>query len=109
MMSFLGAFATVYGVVGAFSSLLQARALMRAGSAREISIPFLTTLAAGHAVWLVYGIAIGSWPLIVTDTVGLCCGVVTCVTAVRFCDRCPSRADGRHLTNSSASVLEAAK
>ena len=51
--------------------LLQAAALVRAGSAREISIPFIATLTGGHAIWLAYGIGIPNLPLIVTDSVGL--------------------------------------
>jgi uncharacterized protein with PQ loop repeat len=86
-MTVLATFATIYGVAGAFSSLLQARALMRAGSAREVSIPFIAILTGGHAIWLAYGIEIASWPLILTDAVGLGCGLVTCVTAARLIDR----------------------
>jgi uncharacterized protein with PQ loop repeat len=76
--------ATLYGIVGSFSSLLQAAALVRAGSAREISIPFIAILTGGHAVWLAYGIGIPNVPLIVTDPVGPCCGLVTWITAVRL-------------------------
>jgi hypothetical protein len=40
----------LYGIAGSFSSLLQAAALVRAGSAREISIPFIAILTGGHAI-----------------------------------------------------------
>ena len=43
--------AMLYGIAGSFSSPLQATNLMRAGSAREISIPFIATLTGGHAIW----------------------------------------------------------
>jgi uncharacterized protein with PQ loop repeat len=76
--------ATLYGIAGSFSSLLQAAALVRAGSAREISIPFIAILTGGHAIWLAYGIGIANLPLIVTDSVGLCCGLVTWITAVHL-------------------------
>jgi uncharacterized protein with PQ loop repeat len=79
--------ATLYGVAGSFSSLLQAAALVRAGSAREISIPFIAILTGGHAIWVAYGIGIPNVPLIVTDSVGLCCGLVTWITAVRLSRR----------------------
>jgi uncharacterized protein with PQ loop repeat len=48
----------VYGVAGSFSSLLQAAALVRAGPALDISIPFIAILTGGHAIWLAYGIGI---------------------------------------------------
>ena len=79
--------ATLYGIVGSFSSLLQAAAVVRAGSAREISIPFIAILTGGHAIWLAYGIGIPNVPLVVTDSVGLCCGLVTWITAVRLSRR----------------------
>ena len=83
-MTVLATCATLYGVAGSFSSLLQAVALARAGSAREISIPFIAILTGGHAIWLAYGVGITNLPLIVTDAIGLCCGLVTWITAVRL-------------------------
>jgi uncharacterized protein with PQ loop repeat len=79
--------ATLYGIAGSFSSLLQAAARVRAGSAQEISIPFIVILTGGHAIWLAYGIGIANLPLIVTDSVGLCCCLVTWITVVRL-SRC---------------------
>jgi uncharacterized protein with PQ loop repeat len=76
----------LYGIAGCFSSLLQAAALVRTGSAREISIPFIAILTGGHAIWLAYGVGIMNLPLIVTDSIGLCCGLVTWITAVRLCE-----------------------
>ena len=86
-MTILATFATVYGIAGSFSSLFQAGALVRADSAREISIPVIAILTGGHAIWLAYGIGIGNLPLIVTDSVGLCCGLVTWITAHRLSRR----------------------
>jgi uncharacterized protein with PQ loop repeat len=86
-MTILATCAALYGIAGSFSSLFQAGALVRAGSAREISIPFIAILTGGHAIWLAYGIGIGNLPLIVTDSVGLCCGLVTWITAVRLSRR----------------------
>jgi hypothetical protein len=38
---------------------------------------FLASYADGYAIWLTYGLAAGSLPLIVVDTVGLLCGGLT--------------------------------
>jgi uncharacterized protein with PQ loop repeat len=86
-VSVLSICATSHGVAGSFSSLLQAAALVRPGSALEISIPFIAILTGGHAIWLAYGIGIPNVPLIVTDSVGLCWGLVTWITAVRLSRR----------------------
>ena len=58
--------------------------MSRAGSAREISIPFIAILTGGHAIWLAYGIEIATLPLVVTDSVGLCGGLVAWITAVHL-------------------------
>jgi uncharacterized protein with PQ loop repeat len=76
--------AMLYGIAGSFPSLLQAAALVRAGSAREVSIPFIAISTGGPAIWLAYGIGIANLPLIVTDSVGLGCGVVTWIATVRL-------------------------
>jgi hypothetical protein len=46
--------------------------------------PVHAILTGGHAIWLAYGIGIANLPLIVTDSVGLCCGLLTWITAVRL-------------------------
>ena len=43
-MTVLATCATLWGVAGSFSSLLRAAALVGAGLAREISIPFIAIL-----------------------------------------------------------------
>jgi hypothetical protein len=73
----------LYGIAGSYSSLLQAAALVRAGSAGDLD-PFIAIVTGGHAIWLVYGIGIANLPLIATDSVGLCCGLVAWLTAVRL-------------------------
>ena len=79
---FLGAAATVYGVLGALKTLLQARQMVARRSSREVSAGFLASYAGGYAIWLAYGLAAGSIPLIVADTVGLLCGGLTLAVAL---------------------------
>ena len=73
----MGMVATLYGVGAAGAVLLQARQILRRGSSCEVSARFFATYAGGYAVWLVYGLSIGSLPLILVDTAGLLCGLVT--------------------------------
>jgi MtN3 and saliva related transmembrane protein len=73
----LGSVATLYGVIAATSALLQAREIMRLGSSCGVSARFFATYVGGYAVWLLYGMSIGSVPLILVDLVGLLCGGFT--------------------------------
>jgi len=79
---FLGAVATVYGVLAALKSLLQTRQMLARRSSREVSAGFLGSYAGGYAIWLAYGLSTGSLPLIVVDTVGLLCAALTLAVAL---------------------------
>jgi uncharacterized protein with PQ loop repeat len=73
----IGTVATLYGVGAAATALLQARQVLRRRSSCEVSARFFATYAGGYAVWLLYGLSIGSVPLILVDAAGLLCGLVT--------------------------------
>jgi MtN3 and saliva related transmembrane protein len=78
----VGTVATVYGVLGALKTLLQTRQMLARRSSRDVSAGFLASYAGGYAIWLAYGLATGSLPLIVADTVGLLCGGLTLTVAL---------------------------
>lgn len=73
----LGAVATAYGLGGALSVLLQARQMYVRGTSCDVSARFLAVYVGGFAVWLLYGLGIGSVPIILVHAVGLLCGTVT--------------------------------
>jgi uncharacterized protein with PQ loop repeat len=73
----IGMVATLYGVGAAGTALLQARQVRKRRSSCEVSARFFATYAGGYAVWLLYGLSIGSLPLILVDAAGLVCGLVT--------------------------------
>jgi MtN3 and saliva related transmembrane protein len=73
----MGTVATLYGVAAAGAALLQARQVVRRRSSCEVSARFFATYAGGYAVWLLYGLSIGSVPLIMVDAAGLLCGLIT--------------------------------
>src|SRR5262252_2119578 len=79
---FLGTVATVYGVLGALRTLLQTRQMLARRSSRGVSAGFLASYAGGYAIWLAYGLSVGSLPLIVVDTVGLLCAGLTLAVAL---------------------------
>jgi uncharacterized protein with PQ loop repeat len=79
---FLGTAATAYGVLGALKTLLQTRQMLARRSSRDVSAGFLASYTGGYAIWLAYGLSIGSIPLIVVDAAGLLCGVLTLAVAL---------------------------
>ena len=78
----LASVATVYGVLGAFKTLLQTRQMLARRTSGDVSAGFLASYAGGYAIWLAYGLSTGSIPLIVVDAVGLLCGGLTLAVAL---------------------------
>ena len=70
----IGLVATAYGIGAAASAILQAKQILRRGSSCDVSARFFAIYAGGYAVWLLYGLSIGSLPLILVDVAGLVCG-----------------------------------
>jgi uncharacterized protein with PQ loop repeat len=81
---FLAIAATVYGIAGALSILLQARHMHARGASRDISLRFLTTYVGGYAIWLLYGVSLESAPIVFVNGVGAIAGAITLVVAVRL-------------------------
>jgi MtN3 and saliva related transmembrane protein len=73
----IGTAATLYGVGAAAAALLQARQIARRRRSCDVSARFFSGYVAGYAIWLLYGVSIGSMPLILVDLVGLVCGGIT--------------------------------
>jgi MtN3 and saliva related transmembrane protein len=73
----IGTAATVYGVGAAAAALLQARQIGRRKRSCDVSARFFASYVGGYAIWLLYGVSIGSMPLILVDLVGLLCGGFT--------------------------------
>jgi uncharacterized protein with PQ loop repeat len=102
---FLGTTATVYGVLGALKTLLQARQMLAHRASGDVSALFLASYAGGYAIWLAYGIRIGSLPLIVVDTVGLLCAVFTLAVALALRGSLVRPATWNSSDSTSASLL----
>jgi MtN3 and saliva related transmembrane protein len=80
----LGAAATLYGLGGALSVLLQARRMLVRGTSGDVSARFFAVYVGGFAVWLLYGLGVGDVPIIVVHAVGLLCGTVTLAVTLRL-------------------------
>jgi uncharacterized protein with PQ loop repeat len=76
--------ATLFGLLGACSFLLQARRMVRRSRSQDVSLGFLGTVTGGYLLWLLYGVAIDNVPLIVVDAIGFACACVTWLVALRL-------------------------
>ncbi|NHZ45339.1 SemiSWEET family sugar transporter [Nitratidesulfovibrio liaohensis] len=72
------ALSTLFEIIGYAAGLLTSLAYLpqvvriaRTRSADDISLPTFRLLAVGVSLWLVYGIGIGSWPVMAANAVGL--------------------------------------
>jgi len=69
--------ATAYGVGAAGAALFQTRQLLETRRSCEVSARFFGVYAGGYAIWLAYGVSIGSMPLIIVDAIGVICATAT--------------------------------
>jgi uncharacterized protein with PQ loop repeat len=53
-------------------------------SSADVSIAYLGVLQIGFLLWVVYGLAIGNWALVVPNGVAFVIGVVTVAVALRY-------------------------
>jgi MtN3 and saliva related transmembrane protein len=78
----IGSMATLYGFGASLTILLQARQMRRRRSSCDVSARFFATYVGGYAIWLLYGLTIGSTPVILVHAVGLGSGALTLATVL---------------------------
>ena len=78
LTGFVAAFCTTIALV---PQLVRVR---RRRSAEDISLPMFVLFSLGVALWLIYGIALRSWPVIAANVVTLVLSVWILVLKVRF-------------------------
>jgi len=76
--------ATLYGIGGALSILLQARQMRARGASGDVSLRFLATYVGGYGIWLLYGISVQSVPIVLVHALGLMTGTVTLTVALKL-------------------------
>src|SRR5687767_5373202 len=84
----LAAAATIYGIGGALSVLLQAQQMQARRSSHDVSLRFLTTYVGGYAIWLLYGLSMQSIPIVTVNAVGLAAGAMTLSVALKLRSPC---------------------
>ena len=84
LIDLTGVVATVYGIGGALSILLQARQMLARRASCDVSLRFLGVYVGGYAIWLLYGLSLGNVPIVLVHALGLVCGAVTLAIALRL-------------------------
>jgi len=69
--SLVDAVGTIGAVLTTVCWLPQASKIIRERDTRSISLPATTAFTVGIAFWLIYGLALIDWPLIVSNVVTL--------------------------------------
>ena len=69
-MSLLYLLATIFGTVSGIANFPQAYKIFKRKSAKDISILTYSILLVGAVIWILYGIEIGNFPIIITNIFG---------------------------------------
>ncbi|HET6685661.1 MAG TPA: SemiSWEET family transporter [Jiangellaceae bacterium] len=77
----LAVLAATYGVLMGVSPVLQIRRMIVRRSSSDVSVGYFGILTGGFVLWLLYGVAIGNTPLIVTNIVAVTVGFATIAVA----------------------------
>ena len=86
MIGMLAVIVAIYGSAGATAILLQTRNVLRKRKT-DVSLSWLTTGVIGFTLYFTYGLAIGNLTLIVSDAIGVTCGVTNLVVSVMYHDK----------------------
>ncbi|HEY3335377.1 MAG TPA: SemiSWEET family transporter [Candidatus Limnocylindrales bacterium] len=76
--------ATIAGVLMAMAPFLQIRRMRRTRSSNDVSLLYLSMLAGGFVVWLAYGISLGNWAMIISNTASLVFMGITILVALTY-------------------------
>ena len=72
------------------SFLPQAIASVRTGRTDGLSLPMYALFSAGVALWLLYGLFVGSWPVVIANAVTLVFALVILTLILRNTRRRPA-------------------
>jgi MtN3 and saliva related transmembrane protein len=76
--------ASCWGVAMAVAPTLQIRHMIAARSSSGISIPYLSVLVVGFALWFAYGLALHNLAIIVPNTIAFAVGATTIAVAGHY-------------------------
>jgi MtN3 and saliva related transmembrane protein len=76
--------ATVAGLAMAVSPTLQIRRMRRTRSSNDVSLLYLGLLDVGFVLWIAYGISLGNWVLIGSNSASLAFMTATILIALAY-------------------------
>lgn len=84
----MNVYATTIGFVAAIFTTIafvpQVLKVWRLRSAKDISLGMYILFSLGVALWLVYGILIASWPVVIANAVTLALSVTVLLMKIKF-------------------------
>ena len=69
-MTLLAILATIFGIIASIAMIPQTHKIYKRKSAKDISPVTFSFLATAGFVWVLYGIEIQSYPIIITNAIG---------------------------------------
>lgn len=69
-MTVLSILATIFGTIGGLANLPQAYRIFKRKSAKDISILTYSIILVGCIIWILYGIELRNFPVIITNSLG---------------------------------------
>jgi len=70
-MTILAILATIFGTMSGLANFPQAQKIFKRKSAKDISILTYSILITGAAIWVLYGIEINNFPIIIANVFGV--------------------------------------
>ena len=83
-MEFANVFGSLAGTLTTIAFFPQAIKTWKTKSAEDISLGMFTLFAAGVFLWIVYGIGIGSVPVIIANTITFVLAVTILVFKIKY-------------------------
>ena len=80
----LAVIASSWGIAMALAPTLQIRHMIAARSSSGISIPYLSVLVVGFALWFAYGIALQNLAIIIPNTIAFVVSATTIAVARHY-------------------------
>ncbi len=83
-MEFVNIFGSLAGTLTTIAFFPQAIKTWKTKSAEDISLGMFTLFAAGVFLWIVYGIGIGSVPVVIANTITFVLAVTILVFKIKY-------------------------
>jgi MtN3 and saliva related transmembrane protein len=75
---------TIAATLTTISFVPQVWQIWRTRSARDVSLPMYVTFTCGVALWLVYGLLLMAWPIIIANVITICLALAVVAMKLRW-------------------------